>query len=543
MRTVLLSIISILLLKASTHAQGMVHLNKPYYVCGETLHFAAYTSSERQLPFKVRWEVTDEDGRIAEAFYTQSQPGSDISGRWSIPNQLSSGVYGLTGYVYSSVKELIPIWQADFAVHNDLERLPAAGMPAPEPIASAIAVPEGKYKLRIRTDRSSYSPGDQVTLSCEVMGENGETVSAIASVSVIHSDQVGPDHLPMSIQINEKMDIPNNASNTLAQFGTVLDTSGNEIQINVLGIYDEEAKRMHLATSNPSGSVMIKTPDFYGKRKGQAIGYILSEYPTIDFRPRSLGRSIKANSTDDPVIQSYLDESRTRRMIYQYYDMAPQAMVEVPPTERFERDADASYVFADYKDLDNVAEFFNELSRSRLKFRKGNIWSAYMYNPKGVKKKNIYANPPTFIIDGKVTRDAQLIANLSVSEMKDAELYYYPKSIKENFATNGSSGFAVLRTKAADITLSKEVEDDIFMMDGLQLSIISEEPKSEDLTHRFAPDVYWQSGVEIPISAATLDFALTHDLGDVSIVVVAQTSDGEFVTDSHEIEVAQKEPR
>ena len=101
--------------------------------------------------------------------------------------------------------------------------------------------------------------------------------------------------------------------------GTILDKDGQPLQLNVLGAYSPEVKRVVYSKSDANGKFFVNLPDFKGARTIQYLGYSVEVENFDVVAPDEYSfAAIEDDVVYNEEVLTYLELSRKRKKIYQY---------------------------------------------------------------------------------------------------------------------------------------------------------------------------------------------------------------------------------
>ncbi len=523
--------------------QAYLHTDKSFYVAGEVIWYKLYLPepfNEKNLA--VRVDVTDSNGVLRESYFLKSQGKTYLHGYYKTPYTLVQGYYDFRFFVAEEqgMTEK-PLAVFGVPVYNDLQTPVANGTPDPVIAGSDPMPPQGGLVIELSPVQSTVHPGGTVDMSISVRDENGEAVDANMSVSVIDRNLIksAQNEMVRGAEIEDQLQyIP--LSSTLYHSGKIVGDNGEPLQGNVLGVYSSTENRMFYTKSNDEGDFIIGLPDYKGKKPVQMIGFIFEEHPSIHIvrnerhDPKSVGMPVYNEE-----IENYFEASRKRKKIYQFFKVEESPIqVEVPEIDVKQLKPNGTFNIKEYEDFRNIAEFFNELINSQLDFPKNRdgTFSARMYNPEGRGNIRHFTGDPIFIIDGKITRNADFIGKMSLDGIESVDLYFITKSIRDDFGTFGNSAFVFIHTTLPEINIPEEEEEDIFIVSGIQ-------PEGKFLEGRsgvgdgyvpvFRPVIFWDPEVVVNNGKTEISFEQSDDVSDFEVIVVAQDAYGNLGSTSY----------
>ncbi len=510
----------------------VVHIDKPVYVTGELIWYKVYLPTFLHESFAVLASLHDAEGRSVEQFFIRTEGKSSFSGYYKIPFDLDAGIYRMHFAAHSQhVNRTEELLTFSIPIYNDLK-------PNDENISlSDVAeAPSSAGDLKVSAQiEDQIKLRDAIVTMIKVADEEGQAIAGDVSVSVTDAELFAGMPYAQTVFRGKELDRFNlqELENSVFIKGTVFrQETGEPVALNVLGGYSGTDNRIYYTKSFSDGRFILKFPDFSGSKPIQFLGYHREEskirveldQPKID----PISQDLKYTNS----VLEYMNWSRLRKKIYQYYDTQEtilNAQAIVHPVQ--ELDPDATYIMDEYESFETVSSFFNELM-SALSFSldDDSLYTASMYNPSGRAAKNTYLNgPPLFIIDDKATRDADFAARMSASPIETMELFLQPKKLLSQFKALGISGVVRIKTKFKDIEVPKADREDVFAISGLQprAEFLISTPSLPDQQPSFAPVLHWADDSQTDATGSTnLSFNQTDDLSRFLIKVVVVDAEG-----------------
>ncbi|MDX2072187.1 MAG: hypothetical protein SFV55_27375 [Haliscomenobacter sp.] len=506
----------------------LVHLDKSFYVSGELIWFKVYLpASLRDQNFNIKVGVLNPAGRPIESFFISSQGENQSSGHYKIPFDCSAGVYQLQfSALETSTKRPVLLAEVLVPIYNDLDKVDAQVATSTHS-ASVAAATLQDLQVEIRLPQNNYQAREQVQGKIQVKNREGNPVPA--QVSIVVSDwelngtavwpqanwSLGPVIAPatLSKQVYTQVKLQSNAA-TQSQ--------------NLVGVFFPQNWQL-LYTSSQRPEYWVEVPAFTGSKQVQFLGHpnpdvqvqLLESFPTKASPPLSY----------TPGIRQYLEWSRMRKKVYQLYNALEMTLPgNTAIKDSIPLKADRNIRPAEFEAFEDLATFFREIS-TPLSFkqeRKTGIYSAKMYNPGTFTD---YPSAPVFVIDGKMTRDADFVARLKCSQIESIDLYYQPTQLLGYFKAIGRSGVVHIRSKA-EIAIPAAEAEDIFHLNGLQAAAAFPALNSAQLQAAptqafFRPQLYWLANLRTDAQGqADFSFWQGDDWSRFQIQVIVQSSDG-----------------
>ncbi len=512
------------LLTVLTQAQFTLHLDKQYYVVGEVAWYKLYLPQEQDAT--VRVVLSDSNANRLDDFYLKSEGKSFIEGYFKIPFNYKSGLYRLSFFTTDEDQNLIidPV----IPIYNDLSSH-KGGISTTEKQYNQNTLVDGQLKIEIQLNQNDFQRRSSVEATVSITDSSGNPVSATVSVAV--SDE----KLAAGAQVlNSTTNIPT-IGNTLEVSGVLKNDEGKPIRAGILGMYSRDENRMYYSKANEMGEFSFTLPDYYTQKPVQFIGYQFEH------------KSIKVDLDDLPIapindeivyteeIIEYLNLSQQRKKIYQI-NTSIETNLDI---ETYQPDAqilkpEFSYKIKDYESFDFMHNFFGELI-TPLKFslQKDSTFKAILTNPSGRKGSfTVLSGPPLFIIDGKLTRNADYVAKLDMDYIDKVSLFYKTDALRRQFNAIGSSGVVMITTNLRNVELPEEDEEDFFILKGIQPKAtfpVFEPAEVPKLQPFFRPQLYWNPSIETDKNGkASFQFYQSDDRSRFKIQVVAKSKEGEI---------------
>ena len=332
---------------------------------------------------------------------------------------------------------------------------------------------------------------------------------------------------------------PANMSSTPYLTGSIRTESGEPLKINVLGLYEAKAKEMLYSKSSKTGFFELDFSDFTGKKSLHVNPYLFNEADALSVELKdNTGTLSTQGITLDSTIIKYMESSRARKKIYQQFGKIESLMDTPEPKVKSRKlNPNRRFTISDYQSFENVAAFFNEILASELSFTldEDDTLRARMYNPKNNRNKvrsesSYFGQDPIFIIDDKITQDADKIGRLPLDNILTVDLYYKVEDIQEDFGTFGGSAYAIVTTSYPNFLLDENEEEDIVTVHGY-LPAVSNYEITNDLVSQSEPifrsTVYYNPTVNT--SDGTISFNHGDDISDYEVIVLGQDATGQPV--------------
>ncbi|PHK97911.1 hypothetical protein CGL56_13945 [Neolewinella marina] len=477
----------------------VLHHDRPYHATGEVSWFRAYLPAP--APPTVRVEVYAPDGSRLDYFFLKSDvAGGTAEGYYRWGYDLPTGYYRIALTALSAAGEDVPLGTFRHPVYRVDDRN-----------ATAEAA---------TNDAAEFATDD---LDLRVEGDALRIAGAPAgtySVAVYHDAVVGS---AAGATVSSAPAQPTPAClDTLFYRGQILAaTDAAPVNVNLLPVFDGATYATYFSKTDAAGEFLLNLPAFAGSKTvqvrsitDQALKGSLSSprLPRLEQRPPLTAEVIE-----------YLDLSHRRRKIYQLYRTVETPLeVEVRPERPLPLRASKSYNVQDYKAFPDLYTFFREVA-GELRFReRRDGYTAQLYN---APTQRFFTGTPLFIVDGRLTRDADYVARLDPADVARVSFYYGNRELREQFPALGSQGVVQIDRLRPAADLPADDAANLLELHGLQPAL-NFTPRSGEEVPRLSPLLLWQTGTTegeqtlIPLPA-------TDDSGTFRVVVLLRTAAGD----------------
>lgn len=501
-----------------------VHFDKSFYVTGELLAFKAFLPEGfKGKAITLRTIMFSTPGRPIHDTYHKTEGENSFSGYIKIPYDITSDTYYfiITATEKSNKAEVL-LFETQIPLFNDLE--PKTVQQVEAPIQIEPTYPRLIIKISIKPEK--VGERNLVNAEVEVQDLYGNPMEADLSIAVKDKQLCGAWHLIKGSPIPEEL--PDQLENAIYLRGQVTDTVAAPLQTVLLGIASPEANQIEYAKSDGSGTFYKALEQFTGKKNIQFLDY---QYPVIQVSLQSLyNLSEKKPLQYTPEVLEYLTWSKFRKKVYQLSARLEYNTLELPyQNERKILEPDAVYRPDNYFQFKDLPEFYREIV-TPLKFRlqKGEVYTAKVFNSDPVVRR-FYSKDPVFYLDGRLTRDANLIAHLDLKDIKVMEIYSDANKLKNYFGALGYGGVIKIETNSGSSVIPEYESRNIFNISGYQPPIpypAFQPAEMDDKMNQpyFRPQIYWHPAIKTDKNGkASFSYFHTDDHGDFVIEIVART--------------------
>lgn len=523
-------------------AEGLVvQLDKPFYTAGDPVGYQLYFPASFQgqdLALKVA--IYHPEGRLICEHFLKTKGNAHAEGFLKIPYDISSNTYHwlLLG-TSKDGKQRIKLGTIHLPIYNDLS---TKDTPPQVPNIPLATLPSSDLQINFQwgnADRKRRSP---IKGKIQVQDQAGQPVDGVLSVAVKDAallalgtdNELSTHYLEVPDQVVDKL------SSEIRILGRTVGQSGTALQSIILSAYLKAENKFFFTQSDPSGLFSLQLPELTGSRSIQFMDYQRNHIQVLISDEVELEGSPAQKSK--PSLSTYLDWSRLRKKIYQFYGTIETPITPKPVAkDRQDLTPDQRFVMSHYTPFDDLTIFFNEIvTPFKIRSRGKRGYRARMFNPEQ-QIREFYKGSPVFIVDGYLTRDANFIYNIPLEQIDTIDLFFFSHSLKQQFGPIGNSGMVIMKTSVNQLDLPKNDADNVF-----QLSLIQEQyqTKQEDQESngqlKTSPNLLWLTNQSISSNGTyELDFQHSDDLGTFLIEITVQSADGKTSTFSQYYEVAQ----
>lgn len=506
----------------------MVHLNKSFYVNGETIWYQLYLpTSMKNTKATLKAVMLDANGAVQDYYYLRTEGETTVSGYYKLPYDALAGMYRLLvwGRPLNSLQEAI-FAAVPVPVYNDLQGVPdgatlfdASALAKPN-LPPEVSIAE---QVRLSVTPAAPRPGEEVTLEVQVLDGTGLPVpDAQVSVSVTDEELCGPDILP-ALGLQRGYPVPQARwENGLFLRGKMMPKDTTPPENLVLGGFLPPAQRIYYSRVDEQGDFVLQFPAFYEPAHLQFVSY-----PKHDFT-LSLANTLRT-PTPPPLlytkgIRRYLEYSRLRKTLYQLYTTVESPLQPEVPGDSFELPkADRRLIPDKYQEFPDVATFLTEVV-TPLRFNLDQETEQYRARMLNTDQREFFPGTPLFIIDQQLWRDADYVARLLPADIASIDLYYVGEKLFNQFLFLARNGLVVIRTKKG-LTQPPASAGGI-LLHGLQPPAVFPEPQGGEVPH-IRPTLHWASNLHTTgRGTVATTFQQSEDRSTFRVAVVVQLPSG-----------------
>ena len=510
-------------------AQGgegtLVHLDKPYYVAGETVNYKIYFPGifNKRKPI-LELLVYNSEGVMVHKSYLKRDEGNFVHGYYRIPFEADQGIYNLVvGSFIEKTKKNIKIAQIPLAIYNDTNPEYKADKHNTWDYSFSTEL-DNELIVSIQLEKPQYHPREKINMAIVVKDHQGRPVSANTSLSVTDIGIIGSSESYPYTSIY-KTELVLEPSLYLSEYIPVTGKLENQKDGQLLTFFMPSSNMIYYTTSEYGGNFQLPLPDFYEQTTLQYIGEF------SEGTPISLQGNITSSNTAYELVSSasvvnYIQESQKRKLIYQLFNKVEGSYKYSIPESAVVSAPDREYKAGDYP-FEDIPRFCKEIS-STLKYVKDNKggFEFKMFNP---ESRKFFFGTPLFIVDGQMTKNKEFLTDLDFQKIDRISLYYDNRVLSNNFGFAGFSGVVIIHSKEKNFKVPQAPSTQEFHIYGLQPVIATgtelvDIPDSEPI---FKPQLLWEPTLQTNSDGhLELSYRQSDDISKFQIEVVAQAKDG-----------------
>ncbi|MFT6809238.1 MAG: hypothetical protein ACJA01_002470 [Saprospiraceae bacterium] len=537
----------------SVNANSLIHLDKPVYLSGEEVNFHWFLpKSLVGTTAVVELHLQKPNGMLESMGFRQLKGGMILEGAIKLDLSLSTHSYNLfISALDMNKNEPIIVARIEILV-----------------LGSKLVDDDQEFYFSNSTNISDFEQdvislrrglfNSGATMDVTLLKESLQDVTA-SSISALDFELYG-SLSKRSIQISNVKDCQDcEYSTAIYSQGKLTDPkTGEPLKVVVLGGYSASDDKMHYTKVADDGRFTFILEDQIITTSLQIIPYLFGDIDDIDVHPvrlKTTGIITKGALRD--TIKGLTDLHKQLielQKIIIYFDLeGPSGMRQMSKVEK-EDIIEPDFVHQPKKSAKYVTfgEYFDDLGLFKLKFElEEGKYFARVFNPninkQGFKKydlslTNYYRLPPIFILNGRMTKNAEFVANIEASQVEEIRLFLNGDKIKKKYKTFGNFGYVEIVLKT-DIKVPQEDLQDIIYLKPLEDYAMEELiPIEDDNLPNISPVHFWKSLDEESLKKDNFKFSykLSDDISDYHLNVIGVSKDGEIKKSSKSYKVERQ---
>ncbi len=524
------------LFQLTAQPTALVHTNQPFYVSGEVIWYKLYLPGNFPAgPKVITLSLFDRSGKVVDQSYLRRQEEPAIYGHYQIPFDWTSGIYRL---VFSATEEtahrpillaeaILPVYD-DFGEDGNAGRKAEAGS---RPGFSESSRPSD-LRIEILPEQDEYPPRSTATIRVKVTNGRGDPVTAGLSVSVRDQTLYDVDHpLFATVHAGKRFLDTYALEEHITLRGTLFDTTGQSILPGGnIGAYVVGEKQFIYAKADEAARFTLDLPDVYGPSPIHIGGFLPEDLLAVLDQQVDGLMPLAGALPYPPAVVRYLEWSQKRKLIYQLYGRLEHTFTaSLPADDNKIEEPDSPVALDEYKAFTDIPNMVKELLIPiRFRSRKDGTQEARVFDPTQ-EIRRFHSSRPLFIVDGKLTRNDDYIANLDITKIERFDLYYKLEKSLRLFGPMARYGLVMIQSRNRDIELPESDRKNFFTINGFQprVDYPVQLPAAGDSPVRLQPSLFWAPNVQTnERGEATLTVPLPDDHSRYRVEIVAQDQEG-----------------
>lgn len=509
-------------------------MDKPFYLSGEKINFKLYLPPTLQEEgILVQAFLFGESGQQIQEFYLQAKEKQHFVAHYPLPYDFPAGMYCLRFFANSLEMEApVLLLEKYFPIFNGFD-LDLTQTSVASSTQNDSRPPQSPFKFNFQLDSIQLNPRENIEVRLQVEDSEGNMLSGQASVTVRDHKLINTKTWPgISFANGEPLSESLEMSRNILLAADTENSNGTPLYTDFSGLYTTDFGRFIYPVKRIDNHFTFSISPFTGETEVQGIDLKTTDAKLV-WEDYDYSSGLDSNLFYTPGILDYIRLQSERNKIYQLFQIVESSPELLSPEPEF-FELETSYVFdlTNYEAFRDFPEFLQEVI-TPLKLRTENDGSYYarMFDPE-MNVKRLFPGPTLFIVDGRLSWDANLVASLPWEELKTLTLYCYIDELRDNYGVLGYHGIAVIDSKTG--TLGSEL---ITPPNQLNLSGLLPEPESfifqieqDDLSPEIPmlrPQLYWNPELNTDESR-TIQFSYlqSDDISQFEIEVIFQDETG-----------------
>jgi len=523
-----------------------VHMDKSFYISGETIWFKIYLlndSSEIKSRVLHVDLVTHQNETIARQKLLIDNRTS--YGSITLPMDAKEGYYRFRAYTHYNLnfepayifKENIPVYQPDKEDFLFSDRM-----------NDGLNL-SNETGVAIYTDNEIYKPRDSLTVTVQLNGSKDENREGNFSISVLALDIVNHEfqHYDYKSKCDDSsfnVDQLFDPERTLFIEGKLLDPeSKRNVTSGLISIYMDETSQF-LRASAQDGYIKAPAPDYWGTGIFQILNLDPYQSSVVEFIPKSKSKFDSPYFNPDqpsrtPNVLKYMELLKKRRKIMELFDLYQSS--DINNTTVPARKPDAVYRTQDYQYIYSFEEFINEaIVNVKVRMINGEK-SVRLFNQEMAR---LFTDHPWYIVDGYLTYNEKEVLGIQYQDILEIRLFTKTSTIKSYFEPfmwrNG-----ILEIITRDVKYNRKLKNNpnVVEMEGFTIpqNFSSAIPLPQNnTTPDFRGVMYWSPNVFTDENGeARITIPLSDDTGKFAIRITGTTNSQTIVMGFATFEIKQ----
>ncbi len=418
-----------------------VHLDKSFYVAGESINFKVYFLNKNKIESElVHVEIVDSDNLVKINRILKISNNS-ASGKFILPISFEEGNYLFRCYTAWNINfgnnfifnKIIPVfneWKDENSIFQD------ASLFERDTNTYSTYDSNGIVLKIMNTD--PISTGDSIHVEIDIT----DNQQANLSMSVIDLNLINPrktdynsDYFTDLSSAEKNIEIIYNPEKSIFIQGKVFDISTNQpITSRVLSIYNvRNADFSRLMSAD--GDFSFELPVFTGDVDLQIINMnpfedkvtVVKQQPLIS---NDLVTPFSNEAERTPEVKKYLYYSKLRRQIDEVFFIENKDSLQLRPASLLPFIPDRSYDMEKYRMLKNLEDFVRQGVINATSYKEDGQTKLKLFN---IETKQYFMTKPWLIVDNHFVFNDSLAYNIPFNHLKRVDIFITNKTIFKYF--------------------------------------------------------------------------------------------------------------
>ena len=549
-----------------------VHLNKPYFVAGEDIWYAAYLWGQpvNQIQSKIlRVELLYPDGRVVLSQKLRIEAGA-ARGDISLPAQLPTGYYAMRVYT---------LWNLNFEPPEIWEKwIPVIGLtPVAETASSSPSVSQllsleelpalEAQGLNVATHKHIYRPREEVQLSLKLTDSATPSPKGRVSISVVQEAYLPKDWRGGNERVGEKqlrkpgVFTPKFEPEKRFAVGLNLWSSidGSPINSNfVVGVVKDYLQVDFSYTQQ--GKTRVQFDEIYDRITVQVFDANPMK-PELSPRIAEQAEQIPLPPLSPPVepynldslAQLYLGHHLKQTSLISLFGVEAAHRANMQSTPIPETPPDASFRVDDYIIFQDLFTFVKEVvSPVQIeRVKKDTVGFNVLLDGselRGYRNRQIRRFPTMYMVNGYLTSDFEAVTSIPWENIGQIDVYNRLIRLRNLFGPVGIAGVIAFYTRDGTTPTAIQNAPNNLRMAGYYTPRLfaapdyTENSAESSKVPDFRPLLYWQSHISINADFTTpINFFTNDQVGTFWVRVEGITDAGKLISAMTHFQVGMEE--
>jgi hypothetical protein len=527
-----------------------VHIDKSYYVSGETINYKVYFLNRESIESKiVHVELVGANDSIYQD-QINLITGNAASGKFNLPISFKEGNYLFRCYTAWNINfgsesifyKVIPVyneWLSGNPVDQNIDYYKKDSL-------GFIGKGNAQISIELKNDGPVH-PGDSVSIELFIEGSASAEVSLTAFDLNLVRPVVLDDYTEYLNELNteNEIEIKYDPEKSISVQGTVREQITNEpVTSSVLSVFNvQEANFTRIKSKD--GSFSFELPLFEGSAQFQIINMNPYQEKVPVVQTQSLISYIKNQPEFSEVavrteeVKKYLYFSKLRRHIDEVFYQDRKDSLQLVTTQYLQFDPDKTYDMENYRYIKNFEDFIRQAVPNATSFKEKDSRMIKLYNS---ETKKYFMTKPWLLVDNYFVFNDSIVYNMPFNQIKRIEIFNTNQSIFKYFEPIMIQGGVIaVYTKNNFLFKYVEATPNMLLINGLPLNNPVYKLQHSSGAPDMEPIIHWEPNISIESNRpASFSFQTNDITGQCMIQVVGMDSEGNLIEGNMVYEVSDK---